>query len=703
MDNRKMFVAIGFAMMAVIAWQFFVQYLAQKNHWTISGQEQHQSQPQTPPPAATLPTTQAEAMASTAPSEIATPTEKVAAPVMKAGMHVASAATTQPAQISIGSGIRNDSTYSIGIELMQRGAAIAQVELNQYKQTVEANNSYTYEQPLPIDSPQNSVLGTDSVTIDGQSVDLSSANWQLVSHTPASAVFAVKIDDPSGKAIARVEKTYQVYPKDDRRLGYEAHVSQRIQNLSGRPLKVQTSVNGTVAPIREIEEADERQIIAGYPSDNEISPGYWMLSDFVKTPSRNLTFEVKTKKPMRWAGASSVYFLAIVRPEPAPKGMASMPLASVTASALNPGEKSDAAPQIATVFQTEDVTIQSGASAELPLSVFFGPKKRSVIANAYYSAPPLGYDAAFRTTSHGFCGFCAFQPLINILVDMLRGFHFVLRDWGLAIIALVMVVRLILHPITRKSTISMQKMQKMGPEMEKLKTKYKDNQEELNKAMVQFYKEQGVTPILGCLPMLLQTPIWIALWEALQNTFELRQAPFLHPWGIPLTWIHDLARPDSIYTFAHPIPLLFGWHLHSINLLPLLMAVAMYLQQKFTPRAATMTKEQASQQKMMVVMSTLLFPLMLYTGPSGLNLYILTSSAVGIWESKIIRDHILRKEEAEKEGKVFVEPTRKVKRSGGGAVAVKEAPKTGLAGWFARMQQMAEQQRQMQQKKTKRK
>jgi YidC/Oxa1 family membrane protein insertase len=95
---------------------------------------------------------------------------------------------------------------------------------------------------------------------------------------------------------------------------------------------------------------------------------------------------------------------------------------------------------------------------------------------------------------------------------MLKFFHMIFRDWGLAIIALVCVVRVLLHPITKKSQVSMMKMGKMGPEMERLKKKYGDDKDGLNKAMMQFYKEQGATPILGCLPMFLQMPIWIALY-----------------------------------------------------------------------------------------------------------------------------------------------------------------------------------------------
>ena len=164
------------------------------------------------------------------------------------------------------------------------------------------------------------------------------------------------------------------------------------------------------------------------------------------------------------------------------------------------------------------------------------------------------------------CGFCTFPWLIQGLVYILGFFHLIFRDWGLAIICLVLCVRACLHPITKRSQVQMMKMGKLSPEVEKLKKKYTDKPDELNREMMKLYKEQGGA-ILGCLPLFLQTPIWIALWSALQSTFELRQAPFLYG----LTWIHDLAKPDRLIDFGHaiPIPLIFTtWHVSAINILP---------------------------------------------------------------------------------------------------------------------------------------
>ncbi|MBC8107842.1 MAG: membrane protein insertase YidC, partial [Anaerolineae bacterium] len=271
--------------------------------------------------------------------------------------------------------------------------------------------------------------------------------------------------------------------------------------------------------------------------------------------------------------------------------------------------------------------------------------------------------------------------------------------WGLAIIALVFIVRLILHPITKKSQENMARMSKFGPELEKLKTKYKDDSDALNKETMKFYKEHGATPILGCLPMFLQMPIWIALWSALQSTFELRHAGFLRWEHIHLTWIKDLSQPDHLISLSQPINL-FGWvPISGLNILPLLLGIVFFIQQKyFTPKPPTMTPEQAQQQKMMQWMS-LLFPVMLYPGPSGLNLYILASTTFGIIESKRIRDHIKKREEAELAGKVIVDGGRKLSSGGGKGLPKPDKPPGKLGGWIASLQQKAEQMQRDQQRR----
>ena len=310
---------------------------------------------------------------------------------------------------------------------------------------------------------------------------------------------------------------------------------------------------------------------------------------------------------------------------------------------------------VALTLETVDLQVAPDKPVSLGMNVYFGPKWRDVLGVPYYGVWPRMYDQMLVVKS-GLCSVCTFSPLITALVKILGFFHAIFRDWGLAIICLVLMVRTLLHPITKRSQVQMMKMGKLGPEVEKLKKKYADQPEVLNREMMQIYKQQGGA-ILGCLPMFLQTPIWIALWSALQSTFELRQAPFLYGF----TWIKDLAKPDRLVDIAamvgHPIPLIFGWHLSAINILPLLMAAVTYINQKyFMPVPIAATPEQEQQQKMQRGMS-LIFPLMFYSLPSGLNLYYLTSMSLGIIESKIVRDHIKEREAAELEGRVII-PTK---------------------------------------------
>ena len=476
--------------------------------------------------------------------------------------------------------------------------------------------------------------------------------------------------------MARVRKTYRIFDRSAQGDGYEIAVAHAFENLSGRAQDVKLFYGGPITPPREVDRGPDRYIVAGYDFERVIQINHHMIDSFTpEAPRIDLTRY--NDDPLRWAGALSVYFVGIARPEDA----ALSSIAKVEAIAFNPQappHERDAG----IVFETTNLQVAPGQTAALPMRVFFGPRQRNLLKNDYYAA--FGFYEILVLTG-GPCAFCTFQWLIDILVLLLRAFYFIFRDWGLAIIALVVLVRLLLHPVTKKSQVSMMKMSKFGPELERLRKKHADNKDELNKAMMGFYKEQGFSPVLGCLPMFLQMPIWIALWSALNSTFELRHASFLYGF----TWIDDLAKPDHLIRFSNPIQLWF-LYIDGLNLLPILMGFVFWLQMKYQPKPVAPTKEQEQQQKIMMWMMPLLFPLMLYSGPSGLNLYILTSTLIGIWESKRIRDHIKQQEERDAQQRVIIDakPTRGSKDTKKRAV---EEPKKGLAGWLQNLQERAEQ------------
>jgi len=221
----------------------------------------------------------------------------------------------------------------------------------------------------------------------------------------------------------------------------------------------------------------------------------------------------------------------------------------------------------------------------------------------------IGADNAL---SYGFFG-----SISQLLVSALRFFHRIFRNWGVAIIVLSFFVNMLLFPLTRKSYKSMQEMQILQPKIHKIQEENKSNPQKMQKEIMELYKKHKVNPMGGCLPMLLQMPIFIALYQGLLNSVELRGAKFL--------WIKDLSTPENIH-IPYTLPLIGS----SFNILPILMLVGMFFQQKLSNKmsAAAQTPDQVQQQKMMSIMMTVMFAFIFWNFPSGLVLYWLVNTVV---------------------------------------------------------------------------
>jgi YidC/Oxa1 family membrane protein insertase len=307
---------------------------------------------------------------------------------------------------------------------------------------------------------------------------------------------------------------------------------------------------------------------------------------------------------------------------------------------------------------------QTNSSKKYNFQLYLGPKDKSLFdKNDRYRE--LGF---FQTIDFlaCCCPSCIIKPLAFGILALMKWMHGFIGNYGVVIIILVFLMRLAMHPITKKSQISMSKMSKLAPMAEEIKKKYANNKAEMNKQMMALYRQQGASPVMGFLPMMVQMPIWIALWSAVYAGIELRGASFL-----PF-WITDLSMPDALWRFPSDIVIpLLGWRIESLNLLPIMMGVAFYLQQKLMPSQASASSnpQVAQQQKMMMIMMPLMFPLMLYKAPSGVNMYIMSSTFAGVIESYVIRKHIREKEEAESKGLVAV-----TKKTGGKVKKKKPKP-----------------------------
>ena len=190
-------------------------------------------------------------------------------------------------------------------------------------------------------------------------------------------------------------------------------------------------------------------------------------------------------------------------------------------------------------------------------------------------------------------------------------------NWGIKIILLAVVLKLVLMPLTTKSFKSMAMLKQVQPKMKELQEKYKSDPKALQSAMQKLYREEGVNPLGGCLPLIMQMPVFFALYRVLANSVQLRGAPFI-------LWIQDLSKPEILIPFQSPI---LG--LHGVGILALLMGIAMFLQQKMT-----MTDQN---QKGMMYMMPIFMTFLFMRFPAGLTMYWFSNSLLTIWQQQLIK------------------------------------------------------------------
>ena len=287
-----------------------------------------------------------------------------------------------------------------------------------------------------------------------------------------------------------------------------------------------------------------------------------------------------------WAGFGHTYFLFAVLPE----GDAEQ---KVSVRGAGPGLEMAIAPEAA-----------AGAAAKTVYTLFIGPKELDILKGMN-----RGME---RSIDFGHFYFISI-PLLYVM----HFFHNFTRSYGLDIILLTVLIKLLLAPLTHKSFVSMKQMQKLQPQMERLKEKYKDDKEGLNKEIMELYRRNKVNPFGGCLPMLLQFPVFIGLYSALLTPIELRHAQLL--------WITDLSRPDWESLPIH----LAGCHA-GIPILTLLMGGSMLAQQWMTPSAGD------PNQRRMMLMMPLIFTFMFINFPSGLTIYWLVNNLLSIAQQYLI-------------------------------------------------------------------
>lgn len=258
---------------------------------------------------------------------------------------------------------------------------------------------------------------------------------------------------------------------------------------------------------------------------------------------------------------------------------------------------------------------------------YFGPRTATQLARYEYSDKNAFGLQAMRledaTEQSNLLGW-----LETILKFFLNFFYKIIPNFGVAIILVTILIKVIFFPLTKKGSISTARMQELQPKVQELQAKYKSNPQKLNQEMAEFYKRENYNPMSGCLPMLIQFPLFIAMYNLFNNHFDLRGASFI------AGWIGDLSLPESIWNFGEFRLPLVGWS--DLRALPIIYLVSQLLYGKFTQ--TSQPGQNANQMKLMMYGMPIMFFFVLYDVPSGLLLYWIVSNVLTIVQQVVIND-----------------------------------------------------------------
>jgi YidC/Oxa1 family membrane protein insertase len=459
-------------------------------------------------------------------------------------------------------------------QIVASGARLRSFKLDKYRVGVDANSALM--ELIPTQSSGFLPLALDLIAHPG---------WEFATRPfQSSAQQSMPLDIGQSEqnvsfwsevpGQVKITKTFSFRPDT-----YFTDLTIELQNIGAEPLSDQLGISFYFQPFADAGKEDSynksRLAVCQNSSVKELDS-----KDIAKKP---LSFA----PPLNWIGYENNYFLQAVIPIEGVGYQIVPKILDATTGLMQ------------VVYLTEPFQIQGGQQKSFKLRLYLGPKELSQLKEA-------GYDLA-RAADYGWFDFLA-RPLLHVL----QWFYKYTHNYGVAIILLTVVIKVLFWPLTHKSYKSMQAMKKLQPKMTKLREKHKDNREKLNEEMMALYRAHKVNPLGGCLPMVLQIPVFFALYRMLYSSVDLLHQPFAF-------WINDLTAPDRL-PIGFELPYLGA----GLPVLTLLMGASMFIQQKMTP-----TTGDPRQEKMMLMMPVV-FTVFFINFPSGLVLYWLVNNVLSI-------------------------------------------------------------------------
>ncbi len=325
-------------------------------------------------------------------------------------------------------------------------------------------------------------------------------------------------------------------------------------------------------------------------------------------------------KEFAWAGVGGKYFIILVVPS--------------TQDFKNAfySTRYDSNPDYANAQLMLTRNAFSGQKLQDSFYIYVGPRTEKTLKR-YNNASDNKWNLASLHLNDSMETSSMFGWLETILKWILEIFYKLIPNWGVAIILMTIFIKLAFFPLTKKSSVGTLKMQEMQPRINEIQTKYKDKPEKMNQEMAKLYQETGYNPISGCLPLLIQFPIIIAMYNLFNNYFEFRGAMFIPG------WISDLSKGDTIYSFKFNMPFGMGNELH---ILPIIYVASQLVFSKVT-QATTPGQQNNASMKIMMYGMPIFFFFILYNAPSGLILYWTLSNFLQLVQQLIINKFMKEK------------------------------------------------------------
>jgi len=419
--------------------------------------------------------------------------------------------------------------------------------------------------------------------------------------------------------VVRVEKllSNQLYLVKEFGLSsnYLISARARFENRSASALAVpaQQWVAGTATPLNA--QDDELKVQVSWSNGSKTHPtdnNYFLNRTLGCIPGTPRSEYQASGEPVIWAAAQNQFFFVALMPKvPATDVLATkFALPRPSREEMLANSKTIPSQFALQMLVSQPATnLAAGTAFERDFTIYAGPKE-------YRTLERIG--AELKNNLDSVMGFSwPFGFFSKLLLLSMNGLNALGLGYGLAIIAITVIIKLLFWPLTQASTRSMKRMQALQPQMKAIQAKFKEDPAKMNKKMMEFMKEHKVSPLGGCLPLVLQIPVFIGFFQMVQSAIELRGAKFL--------WACDLSKPDTIFT----IPGLD----FNVNPLPLLMGVTMFWQARLTPPSPGMD---ATQQKIMKYFP-LIFLFMLYNYSAGLTLYWTVQNLLSIAQMKLTK------------------------------------------------------------------